>query len=162
VLTYSDEIMKNLITINFLPSDDDSISQLLLGMLNDGLQNASSVSWLLRLFESSKNPTSLALKVLDAIETQVVKNGRYSEDSGAFLLFLAEKEQSAVVHERIISLVATLSKQSNFTFNWSLAKVVVFLTEKNLCTSEASKLSHDKLHKFAEKHFYGRYYDDHT
>jgi hypothetical protein len=156
LLRRSDEIVKNLIHINPLPSDEDSISKLLLALLYDGLQNASCVFWLMRLFETSKNPSSLVFKVLDAIGPVLNGNLPSTEETGTFLHFLAEKEQSAAVHERIITLITSRLGKSNFDLKYSFAKLIVFVAEKKLCTSEAYK----QINKYAGNNIEDRYHED--
>jgi hypothetical protein len=136
------KICSKLAKVKFPPRDEESILQvLLLLMKKNGFENSQTVGGLMRIFESSKNSSTLALDLIEQLKNLSIFD--YCEpEYWTFLMFIAEKVPTIEVHEGIFSLIAMKYVKNKFFSSYNLAKLIVFVSQRNLCSTQSYKKNH--------------------
>jgi hypothetical protein len=119
--------------IKFLPSNENVIAQLLIAMTNSGLQNSRTIATMIRIFERSTEPATLAATYLDSVLHIVESPPR---EFWAFVLFIAERVRTQDIHEKILAMTVEASKSNSFFTDINTARLITFIAERKLWSEE--------------------------
>jgi hypothetical protein len=150
ILKEPNESIESMLDIKHPPVNEDVIAKLLRVAIHEGLKNSKTVSGLMRIFEKSGNPSILAMSIFK--ELDALKYSRCSTtELWTFVLFIAEKEQTTDVHEGALALLVKKSTSDMFKVDLGVLKLMAFLRERNLISTEIYKESSETVAARAQR-----------
>jgi hypothetical protein len=130
-------LAQTFLSLKHLPSNEESLTNLLIAAIDSGLEDIKSIKGRIRIFNKSKHPERLAILVLDSISDKVKKSLSYWTQLWPFLLNLAEKVKLTAVHERVLAVIENCSYRDTLSVGFSLLKLMSYvLADEKLRTSE--------------------------
>jgi hypothetical protein len=131
-LLKSSEITDILLRIQYPPVNQELLSKILLGCLLSGTESEANNQRRMQLLNLSSYSNRLSSTILGMLTNSSVD---FSEILWDFVHSIAEKEQTAEIHEQDIALI--VAKLSNYTFKYSstLVNLLTLLTTKKICSS---------------------------